>query len=75
MSDALMETARGPEYYYAKHSIRIVVSLLLVLYFFKRSVLEYFGLTEINKLKVIGMLVLICIGIMVAFAEIATLVS
>ena len=75
MSVDLADVARGPEYYYGKYSLRIVFNLLLILYFFKSSVLEYFGLTDINKLKAIGFLVLTCIGISVAFTACAAMAS
>lgn len=72
---ALAGAGHGYEYDYMKHSVLFVVSLLLLLYFFKRSVLEYFDLTGNNKRKALGMLVLICVAIVMAFSVCATMVT
>lgn len=50
-------SARGPEYYYIKFAGRILVHLLILLYFFKPNVLEYFGTTDVHRGKAIGKLV------------------
>ena len=42
-------SSRGPEYYYIKHSGRLLISFLIYLYFFKDNVREYFGLENASK--------------------------
>lgn len=63
MTEQFEDTSRGVEYYMAKHGSRAVFSFLLFLYFFKRNVLEYFGMEGLNKSKAIGILGGICIAI------------
>jgi|SRR3989339_995066 len=47
------EPPKGMEYYYFKHSFRVLVYALIVLYFFRGSVLEYFGLKQQSKTKAV----------------------
>ena len=63
LADRLGDGLHGPGFYMAKFGFRSVVSFLLLLYFFKRNVLSYFGLQEINKPKAISILVARCIAI------------
>ncbi|MEX2309687.1 MAG: hypothetical protein WD738_19095 [Pirellulales bacterium] len=57
---------RGPEYHFWKFGLRTVVHALIFLYFFKENVLEYFGLRDVNRLKVVLIEFGICIGTAVA---------
>lgn len=70
MADQLEGGSRGPEYYLFKHGIRIVVHFLLLLYFFKGNVIEYFGLATLSKGKAVGILVGICSAITLAMSVI-----
>jgi len=71
MADQLEGGTRGPEYYMIKHGGRVVVHLLLFLYFFKGNVLEFFGIEMLSKLKAISILVGICIAILAATSAIS----
>jgi hypothetical protein len=51
-----LEGTRGPEFYLFKHSVRIVISFLLLLYFFKSNVLEFFGMKDVSKAAAGGIL-------------------
>ncbi len=44
IADQLEGDSRGPEYYMTKHGVRIIVHLLLFLYFFNGNVLAFFGM-------------------------------
>jgi hypothetical protein len=68
MSGLLEDSSRGPEYYFVKHAIRLVVSLLLFCYFFKTNVLEFFGLADLSKATTIAILVGLCVAL-TAFAS------
>jgi len=57
----------GAAYYYGKHGVRIIVSGLIYLYFFKRNVFEYFGLNINKRWFPIAAHVVICIVIVVSF--------
>jgi hypothetical protein len=59
----LESSARGPEYYYFKHVGRIIVHLLILLYFFKGNVMAYFGLSELSKWKAVSIMVAASIAI------------
>jgi hypothetical protein len=61
--EELANMSKGPSYYYIKHGGRVIIHLLLYLYFFKGSVREYFSLTEQNKWKPFLVELGICIGI------------
>ena len=65
MADQLEGAHRGPGYYFAKHSIRIIIHFLLFLYFFKGNVLDFFGLEDIEKGKAVTIIVGICLTITV----------
>jgi len=45
---------------------RSVVSVLLIGYFFRRNVLEYFGLEELNRVVALIALIFVCAAILVA---------
>ncbi|WP_182870173.1 hypothetical protein [Stieleria mannarensis] len=68
MADQLEGSARGPEYYMTKHGVRIVIHCLLVFYFFKPNVLEFFDMASVNKARAVGVLVGICTGLAVAMS-------
>jgi hypothetical protein len=70
MADQLEGASRGPEYYMVKHGARIVIHILLFLYFFKGNVLEFFGLEALSKANAAGILVGVCIAITVAMSAI-----
>ena len=70
MADELENSNRGPEYYLIKHGGRIVIHFLLILYFFKGSVLAFFGLETLSKGKAVGILVGFCIAMTVAMSAI-----
>ncbi|MHC4876534.1 MAG: hypothetical protein ACYTGL_08545, partial [Planctomycetota bacterium] len=57
LADGLEGGSRGPGYYYAKFGGRVVIHLLLLLYFFKDNVLEYFEAQDQHKGKAIGILI------------------
>lgn len=71
LADQLEGGSRGPEYYMIKYGGRVVVHLLLFLYFFKANVLEYFGMETLSKLKAVGILVGICIAILAVTSAIS----
>ena len=65
--------SQAPSDYYLKHGARIVVHLLIFLYFFKGNVREFFSLTEQKKWKPVLAETGICIGIAAVFTIIARL--
>ena len=71
MSDELASTERGLEFYYWKHAIRLLISGLLIAYFFRQRVLDYFGLNEISKLKALGILSVTSLAILAFFSLLA----
>jgi hypothetical protein len=75
MADELEGGARGPEYYFVKHTVRIIVHFLLFLYFFKKNVLDFFGLQTLNKSQAISILCGICIAITTVASAISLLWS
>lgn len=64
--DEVAAMPRGIEFYYFKFGFRAVVHALIYLYFFKVNVLEYFGLKEISRWKVVVIESGICVAIAVA---------
>ena len=58
--------APGPGQFYAKFGVRLVISILIYLYFFKQNVREYFGLQNTNKWAAIAIQFAVCIGIAIA---------
>ncbi|QEG02806.1 hypothetical protein Mal15_69270 [Stieleria maiorica] len=75
MADQLEGGTRGPEYYMTKHGVRIVIHCLLVLYFFKPNVLEFFDMTTVNKARAVGVLVGICTALAVAMSAIGFVID
>lgn len=71
LADGLEGGSRGPGYYYAKFGGRVVIHLLLLLYFFKDNVVEYFEVQDQHKGKAIGIL----IGVTAAIFGIASGIS
>ncbi|MCD4728026.1 MAG: hypothetical protein K8R46_10210 [Pirellulales bacterium] len=63
--DDLANMSHGPTYYFVKHAIRVVVPLLIYLYFFKRNVRPYFDLSEARWKTVLAQIA-ICIGLFLA---------
>ena len=58
--------AHGISYYYMKFGVRLVISSLLYLYFFKDNVREYFGLRESRMWVPIGIQLFLCVDIALA---------
>lgn len=58
-----IEGARSPGYYVVKHTGRIIVHALILLYLMKGNVLEFFDLRSLNKAKALGLLITICASI------------
>jgi hypothetical protein len=56
-ADVLESESRGPGYYYFKFSVGAFIHALLLLYFFKSNVIEYFDMEDVHKGKAIGILV------------------
>lgn len=56
-AEALEDDSRELESYYFKFGALIVFHFLLLLYFFKPNVVEYFGVSDIHKGKAVGLLV------------------
>ncbi len=63
LADQLGDSVRGPGFYAVKHSVRILVHLLLLAYLLKGNVLHYFGLETMSKVKAIGILITACIAV------------
>jgi len=63
---AAAETARGPGFYYFKFSMRIFISALILLYFFKANVRAYFGLQQTPLWKPVAVELAASLGIAVA---------
>jgi hypothetical protein len=63
-AEELAGMSHGPNYYVSKHGIRIIVSGLIYTYFYKMNVLQFFGLSERPKWKMIT--VEVCIAVIVA---------
>jgi len=55
-------------YYYVKFGIRLVLGVLIYLYFFKQIVRTYFGLQNTKKWPAVAIQFAVCIGIGIAFA-------
>jgi hypothetical protein len=75
LANEIASDGRGPGYYYVKHTGRIAVSLLILLYFFKENVLHFFGLEDISKSKAISLMIGICVaisGLATAYAWLAS---
>jgi hypothetical protein len=65
--DQFEATERGAAYYLIKHGTRVLIRVLVFMYFFKGNVLHYFGLENIAVPKAVGMLVAVCVSITLAF--------
>ena len=63
LADQIEDGTRGVNHYLFKHGARIVVNALLLLYFFKENVLEYFNLSSVSKVKAVCLMVGICVAI------------
>jgi len=74
LADQLDDATHGPKYYFMKHGGRIIVHFLLLLYFFRPNVLEFFALGHLSKPKAIGIQVGLCIAI-VAFTSAMSLLA
>lgn len=75
LADRLEDGMRGPAFYLIKFGVRIIVHLLLVLYFFRGNVRAFFGLTTVGKARALGILVGICLAIMAGTSLIGLLGS
>jgi len=56
-AEELEAGSRGAGYYYVKFGVRVIVHALILLYFFKSNVVEYFGVTDVHKGKALGKLI------------------
>lgn len=65
MSEQLVNSSRGVNYYLTMDIIKIIIGSIVFLYFFKNTVRKYFKLTNISKRKAILILVGIGVGIFV----------
>lgn len=73
-ADALEDRSRGPGYYYAKFGGRVIIHFLVLLYCFKSNVVEYFGMHDVHKGKVVGILIAITaavFGLLTGIAQLA----
>lgn len=59
--------------HYIKFIGRVVINLLLVLYFYRLKVLSYFGLVGLSRMKAIGTQVLVCLLLTGAFVLLSML--
>lgn len=66
-ADELASLRHGPGFYYLKFSIRVLISALIYLYFFKANVRNYFGLAENQSWKFILAQLLLCLVLLIAF--------
>ncbi|MCP4104639.1 MAG: TRAP transporter small permease [Desulfobacteraceae bacterium] len=57
------EILHEPSYYYIQSGCRLIIHLLIYLYFYKKNVRIFFGLADQNKWKAILSQIGICIGI------------
>jgi hypothetical protein len=65
------EAARDPSYYYLKYGLRLIIRILIYIYFFRAYVLTYFGLNGLKKWKPI----LVQYGTCLLFALILTVAT
>lgn len=71
----LSEMTHGPVFYYTKYGIRLVVSVLIYIYFFKQNVRMYFDLHSGRRWVAAIAHGIICIGIVVFFSIAAGMMS
>ncbi|HLD35603.1 MAG TPA: hypothetical protein VJC37_02690 [Planctomycetota bacterium] len=69
LAEDIGEPAKGLEYHYFKHGARILSHVLLLLYFFRGSVLEYFGLKQQSRIKTVFILI---VSALVIWGSLAT---
>lgn len=69
------EAGYGPSYYYVKYGGRVLVNLLIYLYFFKSNVREFFALAEYQKWKPVVIELWICVAIVVMTNVVARMIS
>ncbi len=67
-AEELASLSRSPSYYYTKHSVRVVIHLLIFMYFYRQRTLEYFGLTALKKKKTVAVQIAICVFIVIVFS-------
>jgi hypothetical protein len=68
-------SSRGPEYYYFKFAVRAVIHSLILLYFFKGNVVNYFGIKDRNNWKILLVEFAVCIGIAYTVAFWSAMIS
>jgi cytochrome c oxidase subunit IV len=66
--EVIAASKHGIAYYYVKFGGRIVFSALLYLYFFKRSVRDYFELAHVRRWKIVLIQLAICAAIVLVVA-------
>lgn len=74
MADEFADERRGIAYYLVKHSVRIAIHFLILLYFFKGNVREYFGVSDVSKREALIKLISICGGLTM-FASLLSLLT
>jgi len=72
-TDELEGSRRGLEYYMLKHSGRIVVHLLILLYLFKGNVTRYFTVEDVPPRRALGALLGACAAVAAAGSAVAIL--
>jgi hypothetical protein len=75
LSEEPPEGARAPAYYVGRYSGRILVQLLILLYFFRERVLRYFGLEGLSKWKALAQLVGACLALLSSLRLLSWLVA
>lgn len=73
LAEALPDSSRGAGYYYLKFGGRVIIHFLILLYFFKSSVLAFFCMQDVNRNKAVGILVGITVALFGLFSGLAWL--
>lgn len=74
-AEELEAGSRGVGYYYTKFALRAFIHLLILLYFFKSNVVEYFGVEDIHKGKALGVLISVTAAVGALFTGVAWLLG
>ncbi len=74
-SAELAAETRGLAFYSLKFGARILVSVLILTYFFRPRVLSFFGLSEVRKLRSVGIMVAIYLVLALATTLVGSLLS
>ncbi len=63
--------SHGPGFFYVKFGVRIILGILMYLYFFKANVRAHFGLSETKKWKPVATQTAICAAILLLLTAIS----